>query len=663
MSEIMGTVTTIKRYLSPDKIELTVSPDKGGNSTIILEHNRKYIIPDFQREIRWDANNLSILLSDLSTRSRFLGNIILTIQPNGDCQIIDGQQRTTILLLIIAYISNRYKERVECFPTCSIENRSFSGLTRLLSSGFETSVLEDPEVINSDIYGQCKSFQKLWNWLDEVDSFSSRHSARKILENIAQSKVNIIASHEDDSNSSIRYFLDVNLKGVQLDTEDIFKAQVFSLSTSDEMLQLWRKNKANMLKFNQSKGDGGSEKNTKDKYPLMKLYEHYFYCDLFKSYRELEVQNLQFGEDFSITSSAQYEGERFYKGTHLLEVINDVSYVKSSLSRLNIAISIMNDIVSSCGPSDQFKSLFVCSKKIDSNQIILTYDFLQRILLDKEVVPKVLVLKYIMEYFDGKEHDKQEYNLIYSVFAAASLFILFSRKKNGAQLYKIVQSAQWGKELNRWIDSFIGSVELTKSRMMAVYRFVDDETDGDDTFQYIRCKALAMLHNYFVFKKTSSGDWCVGITNCDQLLNYVTNKTAYTIEHFIFPKTGSLHIKTSNLDFQYPLPSQLRKYKDILFNYLFLPKDINQLLGNLPVAQKAELLNHHKPDITCNYSRNYLDVLSQSSLLSTFPHLEDFSTQQDLHDALDNYFEEIFPEKFYQFAQELLARTELIPRC
>lgn len=110
MAEIMGTVTSIKRYLSPEKIELKISPDMGAENTITLPQNRKYIIPDFQREIRWEENNLSILLSDLSSGPRFLGNIILTIERNGDCQIIDGQQRTTILLLIIAYIRSRYKK-------------------------------------------------------------------------------------------------------------------------------------------------------------------------------------------------------------------------------------------------------------------------------------------------------------------------------------------------------------------------------------------------------------------------------------------------------------------------------------------------------------------------------------------------------------------------
>lgn len=256
MAEIMGTVTSVKRYLSPEKIELKISPDLGGESTIILQQNRKYIIPDFQREIRWEENNLSILLSDLSTSPRFLGNIILTIKKDGDCQIIDGQQRTTVLLLILAYIKSRYKEKLEPFTPCSIENRSFTGLSELMENGFADELLENPDITKTDYYGQRQSFINLWRWLKKEELLATSATAKTILHNIETSQVNIIASHEDESSSSIRYFLDVNLKGVQLDTEDIFKAQIFSLNLSDDMLQLWRENKAAMLTFNQTKEKG-----------------------------------------------------------------------------------------------------------------------------------------------------------------------------------------------------------------------------------------------------------------------------------------------------------------------------------------------------------------------------------------------------------------------
>lgn len=581
MAEIMGTVTSVKRYLSPEKIELKISPDLGGESTIILQQNRKYIIPDFQREIRWEENNLSILLSDLSTSPRFLGNIILTIKKDGDCQIIDGQQRTTVLLLILAYIKSRYKEKLEPFTPCSIENRSFTGLSELMENGFADELLENPDITKTDYYGQRQSFINLWRWLKKEELLATSATAKTILHNIETSQVNIIASHEDESNSSIRYFLDVNLKGVQLDTEDIFKAQIFSLNLSDDMLQLWRENKAAMLTFNQTKEKGGTDKKVKERYPLMKVYEHYFYCDLFKSKPELEQEKLKFGEDFSISANLQYDGRKFFKGTHLVEVLGDIGYIKQSLRRLRKAIDVMNDIVSSSGPSDKFKHLFHCDQKIDSNQVTLVYDFFQRILLDKEVIPKILVLKYILEFFDGNNHQKKDYDSAYPIFAAASLFILFAPKKDGEKFYKIVQANDWIDKLNEWIKTFISGVELTKGKMMAAYRFTEDEEETNNMFQSVRCKALAMLHNYFVFKTNADRKKYVDINNVAELLSYLTNKDAYTLEHFIIPKEKTIHIQTTQIDFQYAFPGKFGKYRDFLFDYIFISKNLNGNIGQL----------------------------------------------------------------------------------
>ena len=661
MAEIMGTVTSVKRYLSPERIELKISPDMGSPNTITLQQNRKYIIPDFQREIRWEENNLSILLSDLSSCPRFLGNIILTIDRNGDCQIIDGQQRTTVLLLIIAYIKSRYQEQLEPFTPCSIENRSFIGLSKLMNSGFNSSLLENPEIVETDYYGQRQSFVDLWRWLEKEELFASVHTAKTILENIEKSRVNIIASDEDKSNSSIRYFLDVNLKGVQLDIEDIFKAQIFSLSLSDEMLLLWRENKAAMLIFNQAKIKDQPEKKGKERYPLMKVYEHFFYCDLYKSRPQLEQQKLKFGEDFSISTNLQYEGKKFFKGTHLVEVLGDISYVKQSLRRLKSAIEIMNDIISTSGPSDKFKNLFKCQEKIDSTQVMLVYDFFQRILLDREIVPKIFVLKYILEFCDGAEHQKREYDSAYSIFAAASLFILFATKKDGEQFYKIVQALDWIDKLNEWIKAFVSGVELTKGRMMAVYRFTEDEEETSNMFQSVRCKALAMLHNYFVFKTDADRKKYVSIKNGDELLSYLTNKEAYNLEHLIIPDGKIINIQTDQINFEYTFSKKFGKYRDFLFDYIFIPKNLKRDIGHLSFVIKVKKLAEHQNEIHCDYSLCYLSILKESKLFMEFPRLEQIDSKEDAEECLDGYFEERFEDDFYEFAKALIAKIDLIP--
>lgn len=82
-----------------------------------------------------------------------------------------------------------------------------------------------------------------------------------------------------------------------------------------------------------------------------------------------------------------------------------------------------------------------------------------------------------------------------------SIFIYSLRtEKDGEKFYKIVQANDWIDKLNEWIKTFISGVELTKGKMMAAYRFTEDEEETNNMFQSVRCKALAVLHNYFVFK-------------------------------------------------------------------------------------------------------------------------------------------------------------------
>lgn len=100
MAEIVGTITNLSDFLSKTQVCLSVKPNDPQQQIICLEADRKYSIPAFQREVRWDDNNLKMLLYDLSRSSKFLGNIILTIKSDHTCEIIDGQQRTTVLKFI-----------------------------------------------------------------------------------------------------------------------------------------------------------------------------------------------------------------------------------------------------------------------------------------------------------------------------------------------------------------------------------------------------------------------------------------------------------------------------------------------------------------------------------------------------------------------------------
>ena len=428
MAEIVGTITNLSDFLSKTQVCLSVKPNDPQQQIICLEADRKYSIPAFQREVRWDDNNLKMLLYDLSRSSKFLGNIILTIKSDHTCEIIDGQQRTTVLMLIVSCIKKKFGIKISTPDLCPLRNEGFTGFQTLLEKAFDQEAITSDDwnaILKSDDYHQLPRIQKLWNTISSSELLADRHKAQGLLDNLCKSEFNIIASYSNDVNTSIQYFLDVNLKGIRLDTEDIFKGYLFSQDSRELTRSLWQKNKRDVLRLN-----GVTQSSEEKRYPLMKLYEHFFYCDLYLPREgDCEYSTLKFGENFCLTSGFESGSTKYYEGSHLIEAIRDRDYLQNVLSRLNKCVEIMTDIIESEGPSTPFKDKFICAKKVDSIDIQNCHSMLKKILMEKEVIPKILALKYILTYFDGKPHAKEEYKSVYSVFCAAVLFTVFANKK------------------------------------------------------------------------------------------------------------------------------------------------------------------------------------------------------------------------------------------
>ena len=474
MAEIVGTITNLSDFLSKTQVCLSVKPNDPQQQIICLEADRKYSIPAFQREVRWDDNNLKMLLYDLSRSSKFLGNIILTIKSDHTCEIIDGQQRTTVLMLIVSCIKKKFGTKISTPDLCPLRNEGFTGFQTLLEKAFDQEAITSDDwnaILKSDDYLQLPRIQKLWNTISSSELLADRHKAQGLLDNLCKSEFNIIASYSNDVNTSIQYFLDVNLKGIRLDTEDIFKGYLFSQDSRELTRSLWQKNKRDVLRLN-----GVTQSSEEKRYPLMKLYEHFFYCDLYLPREgDCEYSTLKFGENFCLTSGFESGSTKYYEGSHLIEAIRDRDYLQNVLSRLNKCVEIMTDIIESEGPSTPFKDKFICAKKVDSIDIQNCHSMLKKILMEKEVIPKILALKYILTYFDGKPHAKEEYKSVYSVFCAAVLFTVFANKKESDTFYNFVRLEEWKSKINKWLYDYISSHALTRGKVLAAYKYSESD--------------------------------------------------------------------------------------------------------------------------------------------------------------------------------------------
>ena len=329
MPDVIGTTVSLSSFLQEESLRIVIDSSLHGRQEIVLSENREYIIPSFQREIRWGIENVNILLSDLDKGAIFLGNFILTIKDGGNCEIIDGQQRTTVLVLLLTWLKEKYRDALEIPAACRINNLSFPGFQTIVDVGFDETRLSPEvfaEIISEDVYSQYPRIKKIWDLFSNSPILSTRHKVVHIIDNLRQSQVNIITNRSNENGNSIRYFLDVNLKGIHLDTEDIFKAYLIKQDSSDEIKKLWEKNKEAARKVNLAKG--GKEDS---RYPLMKIYEHFLYCDLYLA-EQKKFANVTFGENFCLSKNTTIDGFEFYEGTHIIEVISNKAYMKKALS-------------------------------------------------------------------------------------------------------------------------------------------------------------------------------------------------------------------------------------------------------------------------------------------------------------------------------------------
>lgn len=74
MSDLLGIIAPLKKFLSRTEEKIFV-PLSNNKEILSLSADRTYIIPDFQREIRWGNENVAQLIDDIDSGPKYLGNV------------------------------------------------------------------------------------------------------------------------------------------------------------------------------------------------------------------------------------------------------------------------------------------------------------------------------------------------------------------------------------------------------------------------------------------------------------------------------------------------------------------------------------------------------------------------------------------------------------
>ena len=194
MSNIKGTIVNVKDFLGLSAVHIKIRG--AAESVFELEEGRSYVIPDFQREIRWSPENLIELMNDISQGSKFLGNIILTRKDNKCYAIIDGQQRTSLLRMLIRYVVATYGEEISVSSElCVIDNEAFAEYEKFQSNNFSYEGLTDDDIHKikiGDQYKQSDRYSLLWDTIKKSGILSDSSQARGFITNLYRCELNVI---------------------------------------------------------------------------------------------------------------------------------------------------------------------------------------------------------------------------------------------------------------------------------------------------------------------------------------------------------------------------------------------------------------------------------------------------------------------------------------
>lgn len=646
MSNIKGTIINVKDFLSQEVVSIKI---RGTEEKVFeLEKERIYVIPDFQREIRWLPENLIELMNDISRREKFLGNLILTRNENKKYSIIDGQQRTSMLLMLIQFAVTKYRDELPAPPElCTIENESFPEFGVFQKhcysfSGMEPELAE--EVKSSDQYKQAERFRLLWQTIEDSEIIADSSSARDFLTNLYRCEFNVILSEEDSTNYSIEYFLDVNLKGIKLDTEDIFKGYLFHLDPSDASRQLWVEMKRKSLEFNELCKTSHSKS---DCYPLMKLIEHFLYCYI---YDNEKYKDIVFGEDFCLKQKVQIDRTMHYTGEHILKVINNNRFIREMLEKIIKFLTIAIDVVSNSSPSTKFKGLFVVDdpkEKIDDIDISNFYTFIKMVLMDRKViVSKAVVIKYALNtLMNTSDNQKESYKKLYAVQMFVTLFSLFENKKGIEPVEKILKAANWDEEIRTAITIYCSKDAIEERKRSAEFKY---STNPDNEQQRYHSIALAAVYNFFVFDKSKLG---VKKGKATDLNVFLTNDELFSVEHFIVNDSFKSKVKYTDAEdyYEYEYPSDVKKYAASIFNFIYIPRELNKDLGNKPIMDKLAIVS--VASTSCEYSKVVIDAARES--FEALPAIKK-GADEDNKRALDRYFAYEFKQQYANFVSIIL---------
>ncbi len=219
-----------------------------------------YVVPDYQREYVWEERQVNQLLSDVfdefdnnHNKEYFIGSTVVFKDNNGSYELIDGQQRTTTLFLIICALKYVYKEWNLDTDTLDrmIKDKTVNALGDSIDKyKLELQYKDSSNILNvisslSDRPENLKgSAERLFNAYENIIAFLNQNFRKNKPEQLKKffvylyRKLKFIQIETPEINDALKIFETINERGIGLNPMDLLKNLIFRQVDRNEFTKL-----------------------------------------------------------------------------------------------------------------------------------------------------------------------------------------------------------------------------------------------------------------------------------------------------------------------------------------------------------------------------------------------------------------------------------------
>jgi len=213
-----------------------------------------YVVPDYQREYVWEAEQVEQLLSDINSElagndptrapEYFIGSIVVCAGGDGVLELIDGQQRMTTLFITLCALRDRIKELGEnppgaLGPQIAATSTDAAGRDHFryrLDLQYEDSgdilvriadgTIDEADALSTRSISNIRNaYQVTLDFLER--DFQDDTNALRAFYGYLTNMVKLIRIQTKDVARALKIFETINDRGVGLDSMDLLKNLLF----------------------------------------------------------------------------------------------------------------------------------------------------------------------------------------------------------------------------------------------------------------------------------------------------------------------------------------------------------------------------------------------------------------------------------------------------